>query len=96
MSRIVFIFDIEKEPMASVPISRAFVQRLVKRTQRETYHEYGNYSKHGYIQMSYVEEHRRSFFQSVGYLPRISATCTCYDQALRIDIKKDVSNRFQE
>lgn len=86
----IFIFCIGKEAMASVPISRAYVWRLTKRTERGTTHEHCN------IQMNDVKEQRRSFFQSVGYLRRISATCTSYDQAIRIHIEKDVSNNLQE
>lgn len=62
--------------------------RLTKRTERDTKHEHGN------IQMNDAKEQRGSFFQSVGYLRRISATCTCYDQAVRIHIEKDVLKKL--
>ena len=78
--------------MASVPISRAYVQRLTKRTERGTRHEDCN------RQIVNIAKEQRSYFQSVGYLRRISATCTSYDQAERSYIEKAVRllKRLQE
>lgn len=69
--------------MASVPISRAYVQRLTKRTERGTKHEDRNLQI-----VNMAKEQRRSFFQSAGYLRSISTTCSSYDQAERSYIEK--------
>ena len=70
--------------MASVPITKGYVQRLTQKTERKL--------KDCNMQMKidkHVKKHPKCFYESVCFLGKISATCQ--DQTVTIYIDKNIS-----